>query len=72
MENFGLFDLFNKILSQKQLFEQKKDDEQQVKKQVEKTKVSHLPTYYIEPSIVSLIKRHDKLSKQIDIDNKKP
>lgn len=70
MENFGLIELFNKLLSQKQLFEPKKDDAQTTKK-VEPIKVSQLPSYYTQSSIVSLIKRHEELSKQIDKNNKK-
>ena len=67
MENFGLIDFFNKLLSQKQLFESKKDDD--AKKTVEPLKVSQLPSYYTQSSIVSLIKKHEELSKQIDKDN---
>lgn len=70
MENFGLIELFNKLLSQKQLFEPKKDNAQTTKK-VEPIKVSQLPSYYTQSSIVSLIKRHEELSKQIDKNNKK-
>ncbi len=67
MENFGLIDLFSKLLSQKQLFEPKKDES--VKKPVEPFKVAQLPSYYTQSSIILLIKKHEELSKQIDKDN---
>ena len=67
MENFGLIDLFSKLLSQKQLFEPKKDES--VKKPVEPFKVAQPPSYYTQSSIILLIKKHEELSKQIDKDN---
>ena len=78
MENFGLFELFNKILSQKQLFQPNNEGnspatktENITKQQTLINKTTQLPSYYTQLSIISLIKRHDELSKKIDKDNKK-
>ncbi len=78
MENFGLFELFNKILSQKQLFQPNNEGnspatktENKTKQQTPINKTTQLPSYYTQLSIISLIKRHDELSKKIDKDNKK-
>ncbi len=71
MENFGLFELISKILSQKQPLEPKKNDNIYKQKQGNVPTVTPLPAYYTQSSIISLIKQHEKLSKQIDLDNKK-
>jgi hypothetical protein len=70
LENFNLFDLLNKILSQKQTLDSKKDNAS-TQKQGDPTRTTPLPTYYTNSSIVSLIKRHEELSKKIDNDNNK-
>ena len=70
MENFGLFELLNKILTQKQTFDSKKDDVSSSKKQSKSIKTAPLPAYYTNSTIISLIKKHEELSKKIDKDNK--
>ncbi len=72
MENFGLFDLFNKILSTKtQNVTTYNADTDKTKKDKSISQPSPLPSYYTQTIIVNLIKQHEKLSKEIDKSNKK-
>ncbi len=72
MENFGLFDLFNKFLSTKtQNVTTNGVDTNKTKKDENISQPSPLPSYYTQSIVVNLIKQHEKLSKEIDKNNKK-
>lgn len=70
MNNFGLFELFNKFLtSQKDMPNEKNTKKEDIKSSQESPTSPPLP--YKNSAIINLLNKHNAISKQIDNDNKK-
>ncbi len=70
MNNFGLFELFSKLLTtQKDILEEKNVKKEENKTTTQPNIAPPLP--YKNSAIISLITKHNAMSKKIDDENKK-